>query len=477
MDKKEIIERLYALRAAISLLAMQFDKYDKANRDKVQQIYLDTATKFKNLMEENMYQSKGEYDHFFEFPAMHCQRYNRELLGNRLVYWGTSRHGSDTDESDAISGRYWLRVIEQVCVYDEQAYRVSHSSAKSHYEKLIELSKQYGIEIYPRYCGKSIFDKKDYDKWKSLYDNKPYETRVVRDYIVDMVENEMNEINYDCISLSKENEWSCAEFLINSIIGGRWLFTDEARTHYQNKLNELNDLVDTIRSDTDRLRPKGLAKVFNKGVNKIMIQLNEKCIDKGNIAIANVQKGLEFLDKEIPNAKVLLEKVKPREMEEIKAEYVLMLRAIQEEFADVLDKRDWQDVDLLIYYFESGRADNLKEALLQVDNERRTNRIVDTIKEATNRICWTLKTGFDMLNRTLQQGFAAIESRIQQQNILLAQQNQLLAKQNGLIAQQNAQLSDLVSAANLSNALLTKQNESSEQLVSKMTTLERVIVA
>ena len=470
MDKKEIIERLYALRAAISLLAMQFDKYDKANRDRVQQIYLDVTNKFENILEENLYQSKGEYDHYFEFPDMSGEKnnesgrkYDSNLYSNR-----------ETNEYDAMSPKYWLRIMGQVCIYDKFKYILDRKSALIYYEKIAELIKQYRCNDFLVY-GNIIMDEDDYNLWKRSFDNQPYESRIARDFIVDTVENVMDKINYDCTSFSKEYECQRARFLIRSIIGGRWLFTDEACTHFQTKLKELNEVINTIHSDTEKLRPKGLTKLFGRNPNGWLIERNEKRINLGNIAVNNLQRGIAYLEDAIPKAKALIEE-KELEMEEIKAEYVLMLRAIQEEFADVLDKRDWQDVDLLIYYFESGRADNLKEALLQVDNERRTNRIVDTIKEATNRICWTSKTGFDMLNSTLQQGFAAIESRIQQQNILLARQNQLLAKQNGLIAQQNAQLSDLVSAANLSNALLAQQNESSEQLVSKMTTLERVIV-
>ena len=307
----------------------------------------------------------------------------------------------------------------------------------------------------------------------------------MRDYLIDAAENAANEIKYDCISFHKDDQfvsiekydtWRCASYLLNSVVCGRWLFSDEARAHFQTKLKELKEIIDAINKDTEKFQPKGLVKLFNSTKNDWLIAQNEESIKLGNIAMGNLQRAIAFLDNEIPKAKALIEE-KELEIGRAKKEYVLMLRAIQEEFADVLDKRDWQDVDLLMYYFESGRADDLKEALLQVDNERRTDRIVDTIKEATDRICWTLKTGFDMLNRTLQHGFAAIESRIKQQNILLAQQNQLLAQQNGLMAQQNAELSNLVSAANLSNALLAKQNESSRQLVSKMNTLERVIIA
>lgn len=83
MDKQNLIERLYALRAAISLLAMQYDKYDRAHRDKLQ-IYLDEADKFKNIIEKNLYQSKGKYDHYFVFPNLACKITSRNSSGKIL---------------------------------------------------------------------------------------------------------------------------------------------------------------------------------------------------------------------------------------------------------------------------------------------------------------------------------------------------------------------------------------------------------
>lgn len=33
----------------------------------------------------------------------------------------------------------------------------------------------------------------------------------------------------------------------------------------------------------------------------------------------------------------------------------------------LIDFRDWENIDLIIYYFETGRADDMKEALQLVD--------------------------------------------------------------------------------------------------------------
>lgn len=464
MEKNEFVERLYALRAGISLLAMQYDKFMEAIYA-TPNTYLNMAHKFRNALNGTW---NNDYLDRTVIDVSYCC----------FFYSGGKINFSYDKEHDARNVRFWWSIMNSGCVWNMELYAKDRNSIMKHYKKFGDIREKNKIPI-----GAEDFFLLGYGKWKRQFNKEPIKTQMqIRDFVDEIVKTKL-----DTESSDEVNDF--VETLLGNMTGGQWLLTEEAQAHYAEKLKEINDIVNAIRGEVEQYRnliekftPKGLVKIFNKNKNseklkylKFDLGNNEQRLELGLTAVNNMKNAIALLEQEVPKARALIEE-KEREMERAKAEYVLMLRALQEEFADVLDKRDWQDVDLLIYYFESGRADNLKEALLQVDNERRTNRIVDTIKEATDRICWTLKTGFETLNRTLQQGFAAIESRIKQQNVLLAKQNELIAQQNDLAAQQNAQLSNLVSAANLSNALLAKQNESSEQLVSKMTTLEHAIV-
>ena len=55
--------------------------------------------------------------------------------------------------------------------------------------------------------------------------------------------------------------------------------------------------------------------------------------------------------------------------------------ALITEFSSVLDPRDWANIDLIIFYYETGRADTLKEALQQVDRQRQNEALIKAIKE------------------------------------------------------------------------------------------------
>ena len=72
--------------------------------------------------------------------------------------------------------------------------------------------------------------------------------------------------------------------------------------------------------------------------------------------------------------------------------------ALIEQFNALFDVRDWKNLDLAIFALETRRADTIKEALQYVDDENRTQRIVQAIEMATKQICNTLEIGFASIN-------------------------------------------------------------------------------
>lgn len=124
--------------------------------------------------------------------------------------------------------------------------------------------------------------------------------------------------------------------------------------------------------------------------------------------------------------------------------------SLQKMYARTIDERDWQHVDLVIYYMETYRADSMKEALQLVERETQTQRIIQAVEQATERICGTLR-----------QGFAAINSTI----------NNLSAQLRASQRLQSMQYANLTAAVNLNNALQAKANVSSAKLVSEVSSL------
>lgn len=100
--------------------------------------------------------------------------------------------------------------------------------------------------------------------------------------------------------------------------------------------------------------------------------------------------------------------------------------ALENEFSALLDPRDWQYLDLVIFYFETGRAENMKEALQLVEREVQTQRIVSAVEMASERICGTITRAAVVISSQLRTLSAQLTHVVEQQQI----QNALLAKAN-----------------------------------------------
>lgn len=129
-----------------------------------------------------------------------------------------------------------------------------------------------------------------------------------------------------------------------------------------------------------------------------------------------------------------IENERCRKLGEVKDAYRKTFDALENRFSSVLDVRDWKYVDLVIYYFETGRAETMKEALQLVEREVQTQRIVGAIETATERIC-----------RTIERSAAQIVCRLDTIS---------------------TQLSVLIGQQEMQNALLAKANVTSERLMS-----------
>lgn len=151
------------------------------------------------------------------------------------------------------------------------------------------------------------------------------------------------------------------------------------------------------------------------------------------------------------------------EMDRIHTSTNMLYRLLQKEFSPLLDERDWQHLDLIIFYFETGRADSMKEALSMVDRELQTNRIVEAIDMAAREICSSIERQTEVLQRTM----VACCAHLSEQ----------LSSIETQLAVQNAQLSGLLDAAHMNNALLRHANDSSKQLYEDATRVCHLIEA
>lgn len=144
-----------------------------------------------------------------------------------------------------------------------------------------------------------------------------------------------------------------------------------------------------------------------------------------------------------------------------------MYEALVAQFKSVLDIRDWEHIDLIIFNFETGRADTLKEALQQVDRRVQTDEIIEAIESAGSSIAATINITMRELRSDLNKSFGRLSEQLATQHAeqmaALGNINQSIDRTNESVAklQSSAEnntkaLENISSAANLNNALLAK---------------------
>ncbi len=161
--------------------------------------------------------------------------------------------------------------------------------------------------------------------------------------------------------------------------------------------------------------------------------------------LEQMQGNLPSLRREIVEA----ESEATNSLQEAKDGAVILYNALQTEFNHFLDIRDWKYLDFIIYYFETRRADTVKEALQFVDKEMQTQRIEQLIVAATQQICNTLAIGFNMLQNTIINCYNALSAQIAQSSSAISTQIH-------------------ADAAYLCNALKAKANVPSEQIMNEV---------
>lgn len=157
--------------------------------------------------------------------------------------------------------------------------------------------------------------------------------------------------------------------------------------------------------------------------------------------------------------------------------------ALVSQFNATLDCRDWKHIDLIIFYYETGRADTLKECLQQVDRQVQTDAIIKEIRSASKNISDTIKTSitglkeemvvcFDKLSVQLDsqhketmKKLTSIDKGISRVNEGIDSLNSTIKDGNAIMGELSKNMSKISEATYLQNALLEKISVDSMSLV------------
>ncbi len=150
------------------------------------------------------------------------------------------------------------------------------------------------------------------------------------------------------------------------------------------------------------------------------------------------------------------------DMERITQNIAVYSNVLEKTYAKLLNTADWKNIDLCIFYLQTGRADTIKECLLLVDRQRQNDEIVGAISAASNSICNEIRSGFSALGSTMVTCLNALSVQMETMSNTLSMQHDETVRALSSIEAKSA---EVLSATQLNNALQDKANTSSEQLL------------
>lgn len=126
-----------------------------------------------------------------------------------------------------------------------------------------------------------------------------------------------------------------------------------------------------------------------------------------------------------------------------------------------LHESDFQYVDLLIYYYETGRVDTLKEALNKVDEAVRFDTLIKTIERESGKICETVEKSVGALSYQMGAHFEKLGKQLDLQH---RQTQTALENVSRGIRESAREMGNISDGQAVSNSLLKKINTSSTKL-------------
>lgn len=141
-----------------------------------------------------------------------------------------------------------------------------------------------------------------------------------------------------------------------------------------------------------------------------------------------------------------------------------LIGVLRRQFAQILDVNYWQDIDLVIFFFEANRVVSMRAALLLTERERQTNRHATSVNYASTELSRVIKSRCQQLQNNLTQYYYAVSNEIQTiARSMEAQDIRLegLTRYSMLLTQPTT----------MNNALLTRMTVNSSRLVDDATQL------
>ena len=173
----------------------------------------------------------------------------------------------------------------------------------------------------------------------------------------------------------------------------------------------------------------------------------------------------DFYEDKVEKAKAHFGKIRPYHTARAQA----ITQALHQQFDSILNEADWENVDLLIFYLNTGRADSLKEALQLVDRQRQTDQISSAIRTAAEHISFTMQSNTYRLAQVMTGCFSELSKQIQQNHVAVLssmdQTTEAISRLSGSVGSLNSNLQSIESGIQNQNQLLLDANQLNDALL------------
>lgn len=180
--------------------------------------------------------------------------------------------------------------------------------------------------------------------------------------------------------------------------------------------------------------------------------INEKAEKREGLGARNLE--LTSLKKE---AEAELEEQLKISIPLVKITYNCLL----ENYQNYIKECDFANVDLIIHYIYSGRALDVRDALLQTDAHIRHNELLDVFEREARAIRGSIESGFDRMQDSINRGFAGLSTQLKKQH---EAEMAALGDVSSAMDRVSTGINNVASAQAIQNAYSSKIAKNSQQL-------------
>lgn len=139
------------------------------------------------------------------------------------------------------------------------------------------------------------------------------------------------------------------------------------------------------------------------------------------------------------------------------------------EYSNLVSVDDWGNLDLIIYYLYSGRADSIKEALQLVDKHIEMNTLINAVNNASTSIQREIKGIEASINAKMNAEFAKMNNQLAQNRANLERKIENQGKEISAQAQKLSDVtSELVNQTRIKNSLLKDISVNSAEIANNV---------